>query len=208
MASRRGLLRLRIDDAGDLASQSGRSGHGNRHLGCGRRAGASANEHKVCERTKFRRMDAEALEFDLMARLISCAARPSSTTWASPKRILRPPACCGRAAPACSSNRLGRTPQPVSQPNAPPANPEEHPLVEGDFDLAHRYFGEVDLSFFHLAGLLAIPLRKRSSCPKVLSALDAADRGLFKTVPAAGKHGWMAVMRLGAPTTPLPARAG
>lgn len=55
------------------------------------------------------------------------------------------------------------------------------------------------LSYFHLAGVLAIPRRKRAASPKVLSALDAVDRTLVRGLPAPRKDGWMVVLRLAEP---------
>jgi len=160
-------------------------------------ARASADEYGVTERTHFVRMDGESLEFaddsfDLVCGSAILHHLDLAKVYTQISRVLRPGGAGVFIEP------LGHNPAINLFRDRTPnlRTPDEHPLVEGDFDLASEYFGQVDLSFFHLAGLLAIPLRKRSAFPKVLSALDAADRRLFKLVPAVRKHGWMVVLRL------------
>lgn len=163
-------------------------------------ARTSAEEHGVDDRTKFVRMDAEALEFDDHAFELVCGSGilhhlDLAKAYRQLARVLRPEGAGVFIEP------LGHNPAINLFRNRTPGlrTPDEHPLVERDFDLARASFGEVGLNYFHLAGLLAIPFRKRSAFPRVLSALDAADRELFRLLPPARKHGWMVVLRLAEP---------
>ena len=171
-------------------------------------ARASAEEHAVADRTQFMRMDAEALEFDDDSFDLVCGSAilhhlELGKAYAQIARVLR------RGGAGVFIEPLGHNPAINLFRRRTPdlRTPDEHPLVEGDFDLAREYFGELGLSYFHLAGLLAIPLRKRSAFPSVLSALDGVDRRLFSLAPPLRKHGWMVVLRLAAPTSRTQARA-
>lgn len=72
---------------------------------------------------------------------------------------------------------------------------DEHPLVTRDFDRARRHFGELQLEYFTLLSMGALVFSK---APKLfqpaLKALDAADAGLFKLLPGAGRFAWTAKM--------------
>jgi SAM-dependent methyltransferase len=76
--------------------------------------------------------------------------------------------------------------------------PDEHPLLESDFELARRWFGDVDVEYFQLLslGALVLPggLRRR-----VEPVLDRADRWLFRRFPRLGRQAWTAVLVLSRP---------
>lgn len=82
---------------------------------------------------------------------------------------------------------------------------DEHPLLVSDFELIGNYFDELDATYFHLLGLLAIPLHRRSFLERSVSALDAADRALFRRVKAARRHAWIVGIRLSSPVKNAPA---
>jgi len=71
---------------------------------------------------------------------------------------------------------------------------DEHPLREPDFRLLRRHFDNVTVRTFHLTTLAAVPLRNSRAFPKVVSALDSLDRGLFRAVPMLRKHAWSCVI--------------
>jgi SAM-dependent methyltransferase len=76
---------------------------------------------------------------------------------------------------------------------------DEHPLRLEDFELARSFFEEVEVSYFHLLSLLAVPFGGTRPFPRVLRTLDAADRFLFRHLPAARKHAWYSVIILALP---------
>jgi SAM-dependent methyltransferase len=81
--------------------------------------------------------------------------------------------------------------------------PDEHPLRIADLDQAAGYFGSVTVRFFHLLSMLALPLRDARSFGRAVSALDRADRALFRAVPYMRRHAWQVVMVLRDPR-PVP----
>jgi SAM-dependent methyltransferase len=76
---------------------------------------------------------------------------------------------------------------------------DEHPLRLEDFELARSFFEEVEVSYFHLISLLAVPFGGTRPFARVLRTLDAADRSLFRHLPSARKHAWYSVMVLRRP---------
>jgi SAM-dependent methyltransferase len=77
--------------------------------------------------------------------------------------------------------------------------PDEHPLVLGDFDLARRYFEVVSGGYFALTSLLLLPLARSRLALRLLPALDAVDRGLFRLLPFLTRFAWMVVLDLRRP---------
>jgi len=77
--------------------------------------------------------------------------------------------------------------------------PDEHPFVMRDFKLARTYFGKVELRYFHLLSLLAVPFRHRRFFGPLLRRLDTVDATLFRAVPLAGRYAWAAVVCLSLP---------
>lgn len=77
--------------------------------------------------------------------------------------------------------------------------PDEHPLLVSDLELARTYFGEVDVRYFILTTLLAIPLRRSRVFMPTLRALEAFDRFLFASAPWLKKYAWQVVIVLSEP---------
>lgn len=71
--------------------------------------------------------------------------------------------------------------------------PDEHPLVERDFEIYRSHFPDLSLEFFHLASLLALPVLKWKRFESLVDTLDRADRRAFERFPALRKYGWMVV---------------
>jgi ubiquinone/menaquinone biosynthesis C-methylase UbiE len=74
----------------------------------------------------------------------------------------------------------------------------EHILGVESLDIVRRYFSKVDVRFFHLAVLAAVPLRKTPFFRPARRILDAVDRVLLST-QAIGKYGWIMVFVMSDP---------
>src|SRR5205085_2780620 len=61
--------------------------------------------------------------------------------------------------------------------------PDEHPIKMKDLALARRFFGSLELHFYHLLSLGAVPLRKTSIFGPALRRLDDLDGLLFRRLP-------------------------
>ena len=71
---------------------------------------------------------------------------------------------------------------------------DEHPFVMSDFDVARRYFGRVDTSFFHFTSLAALGLLKTKAFHPVADRLERLDQRLFRRFPSLQRFGWMVVI--------------
>lgn len=74
----------------------------------------------------------------------------------------------------------------------------EHILGVESLDIVRKYFAKVEVRFFHLAVLAAVPLRKTPLFRPLRKALDAVDRALLST-QAIGKYGWIMVFVMSDP---------
>lgn len=164
------------------------------------RAGGRAEQLGLADRIEFEVMNAEQLElpddgFDLVIGLGVIHHLDIASAMREVTRVLKP---SGRAVfveplghnPAINMFRA-RTPEQRTA--------DEHPLVVSDFELIGRYFRSVEPRYFHLLGLLALPLRGRSFFDRAVRALDSADQALFRRVQSAGKHAWMVGLSLSSP---------
>lgn len=77
--------------------------------------------------------------------------------------------------------------------------PDEHPLVESDMEIARRWFGRVDVTYFHALALLAVPLRRTRAFEGALDLLERGDDRMFRRWPASRRLAWTVVMDLGDP---------
>jgi SAM-dependent methyltransferase len=74
---------------------------------------------------------------------------------------------------------------------------DEHPLVMDDMAIVRAHFAEVDETYFHLLGLLALPMVGRRRFDQLLDGLDALDRVVFRT--GLRRYAWMIALRLSGP---------
>lgn len=81
---------------------------------------------------------------------------------------------------------------------------DEHPLLRRDFDLARRYFGQVETAHFHLSVLAAVPLRRTIAFGPVRRALGALDGALFSALPLLRHWAWIVVTVLKSPRPAQP----
>jgi ubiquinone/menaquinone biosynthesis C-methylase UbiE len=74
----------------------------------------------------------------------------------------------------------------------------EHILGVEDLAIARKYFQKVDVRFFHLAVLAAVPLRKTRFFKPVRTFLNKIDSVLLKRQPI-GKYGWIMIFTMSRP---------
>ena len=77
----------------------------------------------------------------------------------------------------------------------------EHILGVESLDLMREYFGKVDVKFFHLAALGAVPFRKTFLFDRMLSVLNKIDGVILKS-HAIGKYAWIMVTVMSEPKKP------
>lgn len=75
---------------------------------------------------------------------------------------------------------------------------DEHPLVRRDFTLTRKFFGRVEVRFFGLLSLLAVPFRGMPFFGGLVRALDAVDRAAFR-LPGLRWWAWTCVLILSDP---------
>jgi ubiquinone/menaquinone biosynthesis C-methylase UbiE len=76
---------------------------------------------------------------------------------------------------------------------------DEHPLLMKDFKAAKRFFRDVEVHYFHILSLIAIPFWRFSFFNKLLDRLEYADEILFGFFPFVKKYAWYAVISLSGP---------
>jgi hypothetical protein len=64
--------------------------------------------------------------------------------------------------------------------------------------MVRRYFERIDIRFFHLAVLLAVPFRGLPGFGLLHRALDRLDRGLL-AIPGLQTQAWMVIFVLSGP---------
>ena len=74
----------------------------------------------------------------------------------------------------------------------------DHILRRRSFQVAAKYFGRIEMQFFHLFSLLAVPLRKTKAFKPVLRALEVLD-DLALSVPGLRWQAWQIVFVLSEP---------
>jgi SAM-dependent methyltransferase len=76
---------------------------------------------------------------------------------------------------------------------------DEHPLQMKDIKVMATCFGRVDVHFFHLCSLLAVPFRRLPGFSYLLRGFDALDTVLFRVFPFIRRYAWMVVVILTRP---------
>ncbi|MCD9622585.1 class I SAM-dependent methyltransferase [Rhabdothermincola salaria] len=74
--------------------------------------------------------------------------------------------------------------------------PDEHPLVESDFDDARRWFDEVEVDYYHTLSLAAVPLRRLKAFDVALKRLEEADAWMYERIPRSRALAWSCVVEL------------
>jgi SAM-dependent methyltransferase len=162
----------------------------------------TARARGLSENTDFRVMNAEALDFaddtfDVVCGTAIIHHLDLHRAYSEISRVLKPDGL------AVFMEPLGHNPLINLYRKLTPRlrTEDEHPLRLEDFELARSFFEEVEVSYFHLLSLLAVPFGNTRPFPRLLGTLDAADRLLFRHLPSARKHAWYSVMILGRPGT-------
>jgi len=168
-------------------------------------AAAQAEAEGVGERCHFEVANAEETpfaddRFDLVCGTAILHHLDLAAAYAEIARLIKPD---GRAA---FVEPLGHNPAINAYRDRTPElrTPDEHPLLVPDLELTHRYFGAVEVTYFNLLTLLAVPLRKTRAFDPAVAALRAVDRAIFR-LPAARKHAWMVLISLSRPLPSPPA---
>jgi SAM-dependent methyltransferase len=76
---------------------------------------------------------------------------------------------------------------------------DEHPLLMADLRMAERYFGNVDVSYFNILTLGAVPFRGFGFFGSLVGTLNAVDKGLMAVLPFMRRYAWTVVMRMSRP---------
>ncbi len=68
--------------------------------------------------------------------------------------------------------------------------PDEHPLLRKDLVLIGKYFKELDIKYYYLFSLLAVPFRNKSIFAGMVRFLDSLDQLFFKFIPFGKYMAW------------------
>lgn len=160
-----------------------------------------ARAEGVEERVRFETMDAEALSFpdntfDLITEYGVLHHLDLDKSMAELVRVMKPG---GRL---LGTETLGHNPlirwYRQRTPDLRTAWEAQHILRRDSFARMKHYFAHVELHFFHLATLAAVPFRKTSVFQPMLAMLRAADVVLLK-IPGLRWQAWQVVFRLSGP---------
>lgn len=161
-----------------------------------------AAQEGLAARVEFQVMDAESLEFSAQRFDLVCGSGilhhlDLERALGEIGRVLKPG---GRAV---FFEPLGHNPLIALYRWLTPRmrTPDEHPLRAGDLALLDRFFDRVELHYFHLFSLAAVPLRALPGFGALLGALEALDRLAFR-IPLLRQQAWIAVLELSGPRAP------
>lgn len=164
----------------------------------------AAIQENVSDKTTFDVMDAENMEFDDDSfDLIVCSGvlHHLDLTKAFPElaRVLKPNGeiiCIEPLAynPLIQLYRK-RTPHLRTEWEA------EHILTLADLDLARKYFGQVEVKFFHLATLAAVPFRNIPWFDALLGWLETVDE-IILSFSVIQTQAWQMIFTLSQPNQP------
>jgi SAM-dependent methyltransferase len=160
-----------------------------------------ARERGYADRVDYRVMDAETLSyeddrFDLVCGTSILHHLELETALPEIARVLKPD---GRA---LFLEPLGHNPAINLYRRLTPRlrTVDEHPFHLSELDATGEHFGSVEIDYFTLLPLAAVPLRRLSSFGRIIKRLDAADRRLFKAIPPSRRLAWQVVIELAGPS--------
>jgi ubiquinone/menaquinone biosynthesis C-methylase UbiE len=160
-----------------------------------------AREEGVADIATFRTMDAEALEFpdetfDFMMEYGVLHHLDLQKAGRELARVLRP-----SGSMVCTET-LGHNPvikrYRERTPELRTAWEAQHILTKPSFDILKQHFGRIEMHFFHLATLAAVPFRRTRVFSILLNSLSAID-GLLLRIPGLRWHAWQVVFKMSQP---------
>ncbi|MBD5636150.1 MAG: class I SAM-dependent methyltransferase, partial [Candidatus Eremiobacteraeota bacterium] len=141
-------------------------------------ARSEAHERRLA--IDFQTMDAERLSFDDATFDVVCGSGilhhlDLERAYAEISRVLRPDGV------AFFSEPLGHNPVINAYRDRTPdqRTPDEHPLLVNDFRAATAFFSLVEVRYYHLATLAALPFCNKPYIGGLSRALDTVDRLAF-----------------------------
>jgi ubiquinone/menaquinone biosynthesis C-methylase UbiE len=160
-----------------------------------------ARDEGVADRVTFETMDAEALgfadnTFDLITEYGVLHHLDLDKSMGELVRVMKP------AGYFLGTETLGHNPlirwYRQRTPDLRTAWEAQHILRRDSFERMKQYFERVELHFFHLATLGAVPARKTPVFKPLLSVLRGVDAVILK-IPGLRWHAWQVVFRLSSP---------
>ena len=148
----------------------------------------------------FRVMNAEKLEFEPASFDLVCGVAilhhldlPAALS--EIRRTLRP------SGTAVFLETLGHNPLINLYRRATPQlrTPDEHPLLVRELEAAKSSFQNVELRFFNLSSLAAVPFRSLRLFAPLRNMLHAFDSALFATMPITRRYAWQVLIVLSQP---------
>jgi ubiquinone/menaquinone biosynthesis C-methylase UbiE len=76
---------------------------------------------------------------------------------------------------------------------------DEHPLLMTDLYNARKYFREVDMTFYNVATLLAVPARNTPLFRPLHAVLRGFDNAMFRILPYTRRYAWMVLLHCSSP---------
>ena len=76
---------------------------------------------------------------------------------------------------------------------------DEHPFLMKDFNILKQNFKKVEIHYFHLTTLFAVPFRKTLWFKSILRLFQSIDRFLFNFLPFLRKQAWQVVIIVSEP---------
>lgn len=76
---------------------------------------------------------------------------------------------------------------------------DEHPLLMSDLEHLGRHFGKVDVHYFHITTLAAVPFHRTRLFKPLLALLHGIDRLLMRVIPPIRRWAWVAVIDVAGP---------
>lgn len=161
----------------------------------------SASDEGISDKTRFEVMDAENLNYDNNTfDVVYCCGvlhhLDLGKAYSEISRVIKPSGIviCHEA--------LGHNPlinlYRRMTPRLRTAWEADHIMRIDDVKLAGQYFRDINVEYYHLATLIAVPLRNTRMFDKALSALEWVDSCLL-ALPPVRKMAWQAVFTLSGP---------
>ncbi|HVA02317.1 MAG TPA: class I SAM-dependent methyltransferase [Acidimicrobiales bacterium] len=77
--------------------------------------------------------------------------------------------------------------------------PDEHPLLLRDFELAKTYFDQVEVQFYGLFPLLALPAPDSKLTDRLVARLSSVDAAVLPKIGKAAGLAWYAIIKMSDP---------